>query len=96
MYILVTYDVQTDTLAGQRRLRKVARLCMDYGQRVQNSVFECMLTEVQLAELKHKLESVMDLESDSIRIYYLNKNENKRIITIGKNDSVDIESTLII
>lgn len=96
MYILVTYDVQTETPAGQRRLRQVARLCMNYGQRVQNSVFECVLTEVQLAELKHKLEAAMDLGSDSIRIYYLNKNENKRIITIGKNDSVDIESTLII
>lgn len=96
MYILVTYDVQTDTLAGQRRLRKVARLCMDYGQRVQNSVFECILTEVQLAELKHELESVMDMTNDSIRIYFLSKNENKRIITIGKNDAIDVESTLII
>lgn len=96
MYILVTYDVQTDTLAGQRRLRKVARLCMDYGQRVQNSVFECVLTEVQLAELRHKLESAMDTVNDSIRIYYLNKNENRRIVTIGKDNSVDVEATLII
>lgn len=96
MYILVTYDVQADTLAGQRRLRKVARLCMDYGQRVQNSVFECILTEMQLAELKHELESVMDMTNDSIRIYFLNKNENKRVITIGKNDAVDVESTLIV
>lgn len=96
MYILVTYDVQTDTLAGQRRLRKVARLCMDYGQRVQNSVFECVLTEVQLVELKHKLESAMDTVNDSIRIYYLNKNENRRIVTIGKDNSVDVEATLII
>lgn len=96
MYILVTYDVQTDTPAGQRRLRKVARLCMDYGQRVQNSVFECILTEVQLAGLKHELESVIDSTNDSIRIYFLNKNENRRIITIGKNDAIDVESTLII
>lgn len=96
MYILVTYDVQTETPAGQRRLRKVARLCMDYGQRVQNSVFECVLTEVQLAELKHKLETTMDLENDSIRIYYLNRSENRRIVTIGKNFTVDVESTLII
>ena len=71
MYILVTYDVQTDTLAGQRRLRKVARICMNYGQRVQNSVFECVITEIQLAELKHKLESAIDSVNDSIRIYYL-------------------------
>ena len=96
MYILVTYDVQTETPAGQRRLRKVARLCMDYGQRVQNSVFECVLTEVQLAELKYKLEAAMDVESDSIRIYYLNRSENRRIITIGKNNTVDVEGSLII
>ena len=96
MYILVTYDVQTETPAGQRRLRKVARLCMDYGQRVQNSVFECLLTEVQLAELKHKLETAMDVENDSIRIYYLNKSDNRRIVTIGKNNTVDVEGSLII
>lgn len=96
MYILITYDVQTETLAGQRRLRKVARLCMDYGQRVQNSVFECVLTEVQLAELKHKLESAIDVVNDSIRIYYLNKNEHRRVVTIGRNDTVDVEGALII
>ncbi|MCQ2384316.1 MAG: CRISPR-associated endonuclease Cas2 [Paludibacteraceae bacterium] len=96
MYILVTYDVQTETPAGQKRLRKVARLCMDYGLRVQNSVFECVLTEIQLAELKHKLEEVIDLENDSIRIYYLNRNENRRIITVGKNNAVDVEDSLII
>lgn len=96
MYILITYDVQTETLAGQRRLRKVARLCMDYGQRVQNSVFECVLTEVQLAELKHKLELVVDMINDSIRIYYLNRSENRRVVTIGRDDVVDVEGTLII
>mgnify|MGYP003295126574 CR=1 FL=1 len=96
MYILITYDVQTETHDGQQRLRKVARLCQDYGQRVQNSVFECVLTEVQLAELKNKLQQVIDAVNDSIRIYYLNKNSNKRIITIGKNDTIDVEGTLII
>lgn len=96
MYILVTYDVNTETLEGQRRLSKVARLCKDYGQRVQNSVFECVLTEVQLAELKNKLELVMDKTSDSIRIYYLNRSENRRIITLGRNDVIDVEGTIII
>lgn len=96
MYILVTYDVQTETNEGQRRLRKVARLCMDYGQRVQNSVFECVLTEVQLTELRNRLECIIDKVNDSIRIYYLNKNENRRIITIGCNDTIDVEGTLII
>lgn len=96
MYILVTYDVQTDTAAGQKRLRKVARLCQDYGQRVQNSVFECVLTEIQLAELKNKLMHAMDTQNDSIRIYFLNRSENRRIITLGKDDSIDVEGTLII
>lgn len=96
MYILVTYDVQTETREGERRLRKVAKLCMDYGQRVQNSVFECVLTEAQLAELKAKLHGIMDIKADSIRIYFLNRNDNKRIITLGRNDAVDVEGTLII
>lgn len=96
MYILVTYDVQTESLEGQRRLRKVARLCMDYGQRVQNSVFECVLTEMQLADLKNKLLSVMDKVHDSIRIYFLNRSQNRRIITLGRDDTVDVEGILII
>lgn len=96
MYILVTYDVQTDTLQGQRRLRKVARLCMDYGQRVQNSVFECVLTEVQLIELQNKLQQVIDTTNDSIRIYYLNRNENRRIIILGKKRGFDVEDVLLI
>lgn len=96
MYILITYDVQTESLEGQRRLRKVAKLCQDYGQRVQNSVFECVLTEMQLAELKDKLEHAMDTVNDSIRIYYLNKNENRRVVTLGKNEVVDVEGFLII
>lgn len=96
MYILITYDVQTETSEGQRRLRKVARLCQDYGQRVQNSVFECVLTEVQLAQLKDKLLSVMDTQNDSIHIYFLNKSENRKVVTLGKDESVDVEGTLII
>lgn len=96
MYVLVTYDVQTDSLEGQRRLRKVSRICMNYGQRVQNSVFECIVTEVQLAELKEKLKMTIDLQCDSIRIYFLNKNENRRIITMGHNNSINIEGFLLI
>ena len=96
MYILITYDVQTESLEGQRRLRKVAKLCQNYGQRVQNSVFECVLSEIQLAELKDKLEHTMDTVYDSIRIYYLNKNENKRVVTIGKNTAIDVEGMLLI
>lgn len=96
MYILVTYDVNTSMPEGQKRLRKVARLCMDYGQRVQNSVFECVLTETQLAVLKHELAQIIDIENDNIRIYFLNKNENRRIITLGRNDAIDVEGMLIV
>jgi CRISPR-associated protein Cas2 len=96
MYILITYDVNTEDKQGQRRLYKVAKLCKDYGVRVQNSVFECMLTEVQLIEIKDKLANIIDLINDSIRIYYLNKNENRRIITLGKDTSVKFEGSLIL
>lgn len=96
MYILITYDVNTESSEGRRRLYKVAKLCKDYGQRVQNSVFECVLTEMQLTELKHKIETVIDSSQDSIRIYYLNKNQNRRIITLGKDTSIDVEGTLIV
>lgn len=96
MYILITYDVQTETAAGQKRLRHVARLCLNYGQRVQNSVFECVLTEVQLAELKDKLLHIIDTQDDNIRIYYLNRSENRRVITLGRDESIDVEGFLII
>ena len=96
MYILVTYDVQTETLAGKRRLHKVARICMNYGQRVQNSVFECVLTEVQLIALEHQLEQAIDVAHDNIRLYYLNKNENRRTIVIGKSNVINVEDTLIV
>lgn len=96
MYVLITYDVQTETAAGQKRLRRVARLCLNYGQRVQNSVFECVLSEIQLAELKDKLLQAMDTQNDSIRIYFLNKSENRRVISLGKDESIDVEGTLII
>lgn len=96
MYILVTYDVNTEERAGQRRLANVARICQDYGSRVQNSVFECVVTEVQMTELKYKLSQVMDTTKDSIRIYYLNRNENRRVETFGRDTSIDVEGTLIL
>lgn len=96
MYILITYDVNTETKEGRRRLYKVARLCKDYGQRVQHSVFECVLTDVQLVQLMEKLKHNMDTSLDNIRIYYLNRSENRRIITLGRKTSIDVEGTLII
>ena len=71
MLILVTYDVNTETAAGRKRLRKVAKVCVDYGQRVQNSVFECLLDAAQYAAFKAKLIALIDPETDSLRFYQL-------------------------
>ena len=79
MNILITYDVDTTEREGQKRLRQVAKACTDYGQRVQNSVFECEVTDVQLVVLKDRLKSIINMGLDSIRIYHLNKNEKRRV-----------------
>ena len=96
MYILVTYDVDTTDKAGQRRLRRVAKACLDYGQRVQNSVFECELTEVQLCVLKDRIKEIIDNSLDSIRIYHLNRNENRRVEVMGVETSFDVNDAIII
>ncbi len=96
MYILVTYDVETTTPQGQKRLRQVAKLCKNYGLRVQNSVFECEVTEAQYVQLKDSLATIIDSTSDSIRFYYLNKKHNNRVVTIGKKTSYDIDAPLIV
>ena len=83
MYILVTYDVDTTDKSGQKRLRKVAKACVDYGQRVQNSVFECELTDVQYCLLKDKIQGIIDKNLDTVRFYHLNRNENRRVEVIG-------------
>lgn len=95
MMVLITYDVNTQTLAGQKRLRKVAKVCQNYGQRVQNSVFECIIDTARLKELQAKLETLMNKEKDSIRYYYLGDNWHKRVEHIGVKDSLDLEGTLI-
>lgn len=96
MYILVTYDVDTISLTGQKRLRQVAKACKNYGQRVQNSVFECKLTEVQLVKLQYILSQLMDPDLDSIRIYHLGNNANSRTIKMGKVTSYNVDDTLIL
>lgn len=96
MYILVTYDVNTMDKAGVRRLRKVAKACLDYGHRVQNSVFECELSEVQLCLLKNALKEIIDSSSDSIRIYYLNRNLARRVEVIGVETALDFDSAMLI
>ena len=96
MYILVTYDVDTTDKSGQRRLRRVAKACLDYGQRVQNSVFECELTEVQLCVLKDRIKEIIDNSLDSIRIYHLNRNENRRVEVMGVETAFNVNDAIII
>lgn len=96
MLILITYDVDTTTKQGAKRLRKVAKECIDYGQRVQNSVFECLLTEAQIVALKASLSSIIDDTTDSIRFYYLGNKWQRKIETLGKVTSFDPTETLII
>lgn len=96
MYILVTYDVDTTDKSGQRRLRRVAKACLDYGQRVQNSVFECELTEMQLCVMKERIKEIIDQSLDSIRFYHLNRSENRRVEVMGVETSFDVNDAIII
>ena len=96
MYILVTYDVDTTSREGARRLRSVAKACMDYGQRVQNSVFECEVTDAQYCLLKERIRCIIDMSLDSIRFYILSKNENRRVEVIGVETSYKVDDALII
>lgn len=96
MFILITYDVNITSPYGAKRLRNVARACLDYGKRVQNSVFECILTEAQYVMLKNKIGSIIDPEQDSVRFYILGKNWKRKVETIGKDVGVDFTGELII
>ena len=96
MYIVVTYDVDTTDKSGQRRLRRVAKACLDYGQRVQNSVFECELTEAQLCILKERIKEIIDHSLDSIRFYHLSKNENRRVDVMGIETAFDVNDAIIV
>ena len=96
MLVLVTYDVNTESPAGRRRLRKVAKACVDYGQRVQNSVFECLLDAAQCKQLQHKLCSIMDKEKDSLRFYYLGKKYESKIEHFGCKQTYLPEEPMIL
>ena len=96
MLVLITYDVNTQTLAGRKRLRQVAKQCVNYGQRVQNSVFECILDAAKCREVQHKLEQIIDNDTDSLRFYYLGNNYKNKVVHIGAKESFDVENTLII
>lgn len=94
--VLITYDVETMTISGRRRLRQVAKQCVNFGQRVQNSVFECLVDPAQFAELKHRLESIIDYEKDSLRFYMLGNNWKSRTNHIGAKSAYNPEDTMII
>ncbi|AVX19280.1 CRISPR-associated protein Cas2 [Carboxydocella sporoproducens DSM 16521] len=96
MMVLITYDVNTTTEAGRKRLRRVAKQCTDYGQRVQNSVFECLVDPAQFAQLRHKLEKIIDVEQDSLRYYFLGKNWRNRVEHVGVKHGFDPEDSLIL
>jgi CRISPR-associated protein Cas2 len=94
--VLVTYDVSTTTGAGKKRLRHVAKQCVNYGQRVQNSVFECWLEPAQFTALKNKLEEIIDCKQDSLRYYFLGSNWKKRVEHVGVKCAFDPEGTIIV
>ncbi len=96
MMVLITYDVQTESKGGAKRLRKIAKECQNYGQRVQNSVFECLVMPDQFVKLKATLEKIMDKEKDSIRYYFLGKNWHRRVEHIGAKETYDLEGPIII
>lgn len=96
MLILITYDVKTSTPEGCRRLRRVARECVNYGHRVQASVFECVVDEAQFVILRSKLKSIIDESADSIRFYFMGNNWSGHIETIGLDRTLDINSPLIV
>ena len=95
MMILVSYDVSTTTPAGRRRLRRVAKVCLDFGERVQNSVFECLVDPAQWATLKHRLLAEINTEEDSLRVYFLGKHWRGRIEHHGIKATLDPEGLLL-
>jgi len=96
MMVLITYDVNTEVKNGEKRLRRVAKKCVDYGQRVQNSVFECLLEPAQFVKLKSELEAIIDKEKDSLRYYMLGSNWKKRVEHVGAKETYDPEGTMLI
>lgn len=95
MLVLITYDVNTETAAGRSRLRKVAKQCVNYGRRVQNSVFECILDNAQCVMLKSKLTEIINEEVDSLRFYYLGNNYKTKVEHIGVDRGIAVDQTLI-
>ncbi|MBH5316960.1 CRISPR-associated endonuclease Cas2 [Paenibacillus sp. GSMTC-2017] len=95
MLVLITYDVSTISSGGQRRLRHVSKICQNYGQRVQNSVFECIVDAAQFTELKLKLLDIIDKDQDSLRFYQLGNNFKNKVEHVGVKEALDLEGPLI-
>lgn len=95
MLVLITYDVNTETKEGKRRLAKVAKQCTNYGVRVQNSVFECIMDAAKCREVKQKLSDIIDKNKDSLRFYYLGDNYKTKIEHIGAKETIRLEEPLI-
>ncbi|HOR91454.1 MAG TPA: CRISPR-associated endonuclease Cas2 [Rectinema sp.] len=96
MFVLVSYDVAITSPGGKKRLRRVAKTCLNFGQRVQFSVFECVVEPAQWVALKSQLEAIIDKDHDSLRYYYLGSNWKHRVEHIGTKPSLDLDDPLII
>jgi CRISPR-associated protein Cas2 len=96
MMVLITYDVSTETKAGRRRLRHVAKACENTGQRVQKSVFECLIEPDRWKKLRHQLVEEIDKEQDSLRFYFLGNNWKRRVEHVGAKPAYDPEGPLIV
>lgn len=95
MLVLITYDVNTQTKEGRKRLARVAKQCVNYGVRVQNSVFECIMDAAKCSEVKQKLSNIIDKNKDSLRFYYLGENYKTKVEHIGAKDTISIDEPLI-
>lgn len=96
MLVLVTYDVVTTSAGGRKRLRKVAKTCENYGLRVQNSVFECILDATQLKQLQLTLAEIINHKEDSLRYYLLGNNYKTKVEHVGAKETINVEDTLIL
>ena len=96
MLVVVTYDVSTESEAGRKRLRRVARLCEDCGQRVQKSVFECLVDAARWVRFRERLAAEIDARQDSLRFYYLGDNWKGRVEHVGAKESYDPQGPLIV
>ncbi len=96
MFVLVSYDVAITSPGGKRRLRRVAKTCLNFGQRVQFSVFECVVEPAQWVALRNQLESIIDMDHDSLRYYYLGSNWKRKIEHVGAKPTLDLDDPLIV